>query len=123
VSVGNFAVIYDIENAKAPKEVSYLENMTQFMMKDGFVSTGFDLYSSHNEIQDSKEKIITHQIMTNNYQDLSYTENMETDVESGNSVTKINGHIIKTYSYLDLYELSMIQNNLRFGSELDNIDF
>ena len=48
---------------------------------------------------------------------------METDVESGNSVTKINGHIIKTYSYLDLYELSMIQNNLRFGSELDNIDF
>ena len=67
MSVGNFAVIYDIENAKAPKEVSYLENMTQFMMKDGFVSTGFDLYSSHNEIQDSKEKIITHQIMTNNY--------------------------------------------------------
>ena len=48
VSVGNFAVIYDIQDAKAPKEVSYLENMTQFMMKDGFVSTGFDLYSSHN---------------------------------------------------------------------------
>ena len=55
IVVGNYAVIYNIENVKAMFQVKSLQTINQFLETDKFVDTGFKLSSSQNEFNKDGE--------------------------------------------------------------------
>ena len=52
VTIGNFGVIYDISDITNMVETQYIDTLDQFVCPGHYVHTGFNLATSHIEIDD-----------------------------------------------------------------------
>ena len=122
VVIGNYAVIYNIENVKEIREIKYIETTDQFLKPENYVQTGFVMSSSHSDIEDGYAHILRQSIVTNVHQNLLFSDEVKI-WQSDQSVEKtIPGIIFRTNTYTDLCELRQICKDLRENKKLEDID-
>ena len=78
VVIGNYAVIFDIENERDIREVKYLENTDSFLNPEHYVQTGFVLASSHTDQEDGSDFTLRQSLVTNLHQNLVLYDEVKT---------------------------------------------
>ena len=88
--VGNYAVIYNIQDVTNMHELNNLQVVNSFMEADKFVDTGFTLFSSHNEYSDKDGQIsrINQQVETNRRNDLFFFWKKIIDVDQSDELSE-----------------------------------
>jgi hypothetical protein len=122
VTIGNYGVIFDIENPKKITEIHYLDTINQFMKRGEYVQTGFNLHCSQTDQEEGFKYVMREYVHSNLHNNLLFHRSnklWEGEQEAEDIMT---GIIFRTASYVDLCELQQIVDHIQNNQKLEDID-